>query len=129
MSWIVPKKPAPRPQADLRETGTPAGDLEAARPHALDLARSAEEGAGFFRFRYTVTEVSLRDGRAQVQGRRVDFSDGRLRTETFEGELAPQAFVEAVRETQERMLAQCAALMNPWSWLLPARKPPRDAER
>jgi hypothetical protein len=124
MSRIVPKNPVSLRALD--ESRTTAGELAAPGPHDLDIERPASEGGAFFRFQYTMTELSLHGGRAQVRGRRVELADGRLRTETFEGELAPQAFTQAVREAQERVLAHCAALMNPWSWLLPAARRPRD---
>ena len=114
MNRIVPK-------AD-----TPEGAVGEPVQGALDLAWPAAGPRGFFSFHYTVTELTMRDGRTQVSGRRVRLEDGKLSNETFEGELEQHAFVDAVREAQERVLTQWAALMNPFAWLLPAPRRARD---
>jgi hypothetical protein len=119
MSRIVPKSPAPEDADALAAHGTDA--LRPLDPEWPPAARGA-----FFGFRWSITEVALDGGRTKVQGRRVELADGRLRTETFEGEFGPQAFGEAVRDAQQRMLAQCAVLLNPWAWLLPAARKPHD---
>src|SRR5262249_2440204 len=108
MSKIIPRSDAPQ------------NALDEAAPGALELLWPAPEPRGFFSFQYTFTELTMRDGRTQVSGRRVRLDNGRLSSETFEGELGAHAFVEAVQEAQERLFSQWAALMNPFAWLLPA---------
>ena len=43
--------------------------------------------APFFSFRYSSTEVSLVDRKTRVRSRSARFADGKLSSETFEGEL------------------------------------------
>jgi hypothetical protein len=119
MSSIVPKT-----SVAVRAEPEAAHEIDVLHPFDLVLPPVAR--GAFFGFRWSVMEVSLESGRTQVQGRHVELVDGRLRTETFEGEFGPQAFGEAVREAQQRLVAQCAALMNPWAWLLPAARKPAD---
>ena len=116
MSRIVPK------------TGSPPPALEETPPGPLDVLWQVPAPRGFFSFHYTVAELSARDGRTQVRARRVSLDDGRLTSETFEAELGEHAFADAVREAQERVLSQWATLVNPFAWLLPAPRRPRDEE-
>jgi hypothetical protein len=116
MSRIVPKT----------EIQPPA--LDETPPGALDFLWRPPAPTGFFSFHYTVAELSARDGRTQVRVRRVSLDDGRLGSETFEAEIGEHAFSDAVREAQERVLSQWAALMNPFAWLLPAPRRSRDEE-
>jgi hypothetical protein len=77
---------------------------------------------GFFSFHYTRTEVTSQGGRTQVRSRSTRFQDGRLTSETFEGELDGRAHGDAVRAAEREMLEQAARLLNPLAWLLPGSR-------
>jgi hypothetical protein len=114
MDEIIPT-PEPRERA-----------VRAATPSVFDLLLPQGEPQGFFSFRYSYAEFSTQGGRTQVKGRHVRLEDGKLSSESFEGELGPNAYVEAMREAQERMLAQFTSLMNPLTWFLPRLPHARD---
>jgi hypothetical protein len=99
--------------------------LRQVAPRALDTLEPAAAPSGFLSFRYSYTEVTAQGGRTQVKGRRVRLDDGRLSSESFEGELGADAFATAVRRVQEQALQQSSWLLNPFAWLLPARRRPR----
>ena len=78
-------------------------------------------GSGFFSFRYSSTIVSSQGGRTQVRAKRVALEDGKLSTESFEGELDSEAHQEAVRRAQEEVLEAAAPLLRMLRWMSPMR--------
>ena len=74
---------------------------------------------GFFSFHYTRTEITSQGGRTQVRARSTRLQDGRLTSESFEGELDGRAHGNALRDAERQVLEQAARLLNPFSWLLP----------
>jgi hypothetical protein len=77
-------------------------------------------GSGFLSFRYSSTIVSSHGGRTQVKAKRVSLEDGKLSTESFEGELEGRAHDDAVRRAQE-VLEEAAPLLRMLRWMLPMR--------
>jgi hypothetical protein len=110
MSRITPKHAAP------------SRALSQVAPRALDVPEPAPAPSGFLSFRYSYTEVTAQGDRTQVKGRRVRLDNGRLNSESFEGELGADAFATAARRVQEQVLAQSGGLLNPFAWLLPVRR-------
>ena len=94
---------------------------EVARTAARDVTPADPQPGfgGFFSFHYTRTEVRSQGGRTHVSSRTTSLQDGRLTSESFEGELDARAHADAVREAQREVLEQAARLLNPFSWLLP----------
>jgi hypothetical protein len=78
-------------------------------------------GHGFFSFRYSSTVVSSRGGRTHVQAKRVALEDGKLSSESFEGELDGRAHDEAVRRAQQQLFDDAAPLLRVLRWMLPGR--------
>lgn len=78
-------------------------------------------GSGFLSFRYSSTVVSSRGGRTHVQARRVALEDGKLSSESFEGELDGSAHEDAVRRAQQQLLEDAAPLLRMLRWMLPMR--------
>jgi hypothetical protein len=74
---------------------------------------------GFSSFHYTRTEVTSQGGRTHVRSRSTRLQDGRLTSESFEGELDGRAHADAVRAAEREILEQAARLLNPLAWLLP----------
>jgi hypothetical protein len=89
------------------------------RPVAVEVATPPAGPFGFFRFHLVSTEVSLQGQRTRVTSRTVRLEDGKLSTESFDGELPGAAYDRAVRQAQQQLLAQTAWLLRPLSWLLP----------
>jgi hypothetical protein len=78
-------------------------------------------GSGFFSFRYSSTVVTSQGGRTQVKSKRVSLEDGRLSTESFEGELPADAHEQAVRRAQQQVFEDAAPLFRALRWMLPMR--------
>ena len=75
----------------------------------------------FFSFRYSYSEISVRDGKAHVKSKAARFEDGRLATESFEGELPRTAYDDAVRRARQHFLDQTELFWRSLSALLPRR--------
>ena len=89
-------------------------DVIAPRRSPGELAELQPDAPRFFSFHYSYTEVSLQGGRTQLKRREARMVDGKLSTESFDGELAPGVF--------EQMLAHWQRLAL--SWLLPFSRRP-----
>jgi hypothetical protein len=82
---------------------------------------SPATASGFFSFRYSSTVVTSQGGRTQVRSKRVSLEDGKLSTESFEGELPAQAHEEAVRRARQQVLEDAAPIFRALRWMLPSR--------
>lgn len=102
---------APKRSATLRDADERAVEPVAATPAA----------SGFLSFRYSSTVVSSRGGRTQVRSKRVSLEDGKLSSESFEGELDGRAHEEAVRRAEQHVLEDAAPLLRVLRWMLPTR--------
>jgi len=78
-------------------------------------------GSGFLSFRYSSTVVSSQGGRTQVRSKRVSLEDGKLFSESFEGELDGAAHGDAVRRARQEVLEDAAPLLRMLRWMLPSR--------
>jgi hypothetical protein len=72
----------------------------------------------FFTFRYSSTEISAVGGKAHVKSRQTRFEDGKVTTETFEGDVDRTAYDRMVGDAQRHFLEQTALLLKS-IWLLP----------
>ena len=78
-------------------------------------------GSGFLSFRYSSTIVSSHGGRTQVKAKRVSLEDGKLSTESFEGELDGHVHDDAVHRAQQEVLEEAAPLLRMLRSMLPMR--------
>jgi hypothetical protein len=80
---------------------------------------------GFLSFRHSLTVVTTRGGGTRVKSRQTKLEDGRLVSETLEGEADRGAYDQMVRQAQQRAVDQSAFFLRSLSWLLPwpGRKP------
>ena len=101
----------PKRNTSLREI-----DADAVVP-----ASPPANGSGFLSFRYSSTVVSSQGGRTQVKAKRVSLEDGKLSSESFEGELDGRAHDDAVRRAQQQVLEDAAPLLRMLRWMLPSR--------
>jgi len=67
--------------------------------------------APFFSFWYSSTEVSLVDGKTRVRSRSARFEDGKLYSESFEGELDRGAYERMVSQAQRHFLGMPALFL------------------
>jgi hypothetical protein len=82
----------------------------------------------FFTFRYSHTEISAVGGKARVKSRQTCLEDGKLTTETFEGDIDRTAYDRMVGDAQRHFLDQTALFLKSF-WLLPfSRNPPSDRD-
>jgi len=102
---------APRRDASPRDA-----DKRTVAPIAPTAMRS-----GFLSFRYSSTVVTSQGGRTQVKAKRVALEDGKLSSESFEGELDAGAHDDAVRRAQQQVIDDAAPLLRMLRWMLPSR--------
>lgn len=102
---------APKRSTSLREV---VADEIVPAPHSA-------AGSGFLSFRYSSTVVSSQGGRTQVRSKRVSLEDGKLSSESFEGELDGAAHGDAVRRARQEVLEDAAPLLRMLRWMLPSR--------
>ena len=107
------KYPVKRAQRALRE-------VEA---DAVEVMRPANS---FFSFRYSHTEISEVGGKARVKSRQMRLEDGKLTTETFEGDVDRTVYERMVGDAQRYFLNQTALFTNSLLWLLPSSRNPRS---
>jgi hypothetical protein len=96
---------------------------------AVEVIGSASRANPFFSFRYTYTEISARGGKAHVKSKKTRLEDGKLTSETFEGDLDRTVYDQMVSEAQHYFLGQTALFLKSLSSLLPfsrKQRPDRD---
>jgi len=76
----------------------------------------------FLSFQYSYTEMSLVGGKARLKSRQARLEDGKLTSETFEGELDQSAYDEAVNQAQEYFRGQTELILRSLSLFLPRRR-------
>jgi hypothetical protein len=108
------KHPVIRSQRALRDAET--GEVEVIRP-----------ADSFFSFRYSRTEISVAGAKARVKSRQTRLQDGKITTETFDGDVDRAVYDRMVDDAQRYFLSQMALFTKSLSWLLPlSRKPGSD---
>ena len=86
---------------------------------AVDVLAPASRSHSFLSFRYSYTEMSALGGKAHVKSRNARFEDGKLTSETFEGEFDRSAYDRAVSDAQRRIGDQMAQFLKSLSLFLP----------
>jgi hypothetical protein len=77
----------------------------------------------FFSFRYSYVEISATGRRARVKAKHARYENGKLASESFEGELDRSVYERVVGDAQQYFLGQAAAfarlaaafLPHPWN--------------
>jgi hypothetical protein len=80
----------------------------------------------FFTFRYSHTEITAVGGKARVKSRQMRLEDGKLTTETFEGDVDRTIYDRMMGDAQRYFLNQTALFAKSLSWLLPSSRDPRS---
>jgi len=87
--------------------------------NALEVIEPAARAGPFVSFRYSSVEMSAIGGRTRVKAKTTRLEDGKLTSETFEGDLEPAAYDRAVNYAQRYFLDQTALMLKSLSLLLP----------
>ena len=96
---------------------------------AVDVLAPPSRSSPFLSFRYSYTEMSVLGGKAHVKSRNARFENGKLTSETFEGELDRSAYDRAVSDVQRSIGDQTAQILKSFSLFLPffgTHRPDRD---
>ncbi len=106
--------------------GKPA--LRKVETDAVEAIGPATGGQPFVSFRYSYTEVSAFGDKGHVKSRKASFEDGKLTSESFEGELDRSAYEQMVNQAQNFVLGQTALFLKAFALLPFSRKqhPDRD---
>jgi hypothetical protein len=86
---------------------------------AVEVTGPATNASSFFSFQYSYTEISAVGGKANVKSSKACFQDGKLTTETFEGELDRSAYEQTVNQAQQYFLGQTELFLKSLASLLP----------
>lgn len=96
---------------------------------AVDVLAPTSRSSPFLSFRYSYTEMSVLGGKAHVKSGNARFENGKLTSETFEGELERSAYDQAVSDAQRHFGVQTAQILKSLSLFLPffrTHRPDRD---
>jgi hypothetical protein len=106
MRSLLPENPSRRVPSETTE-----GELEPLREWP---------GTGpWLSFHYSSTEVSRFAGQTRVKSKRVQYENGRSKTEEFEGTLGAEAFDSMVAESQRFFMNQTLSLLRQVSLFFP----------
>jgi hypothetical protein len=90
------------------------------RPEAeVELVDPAPKRSPFVSFSYTYTELSSVGGRTQLKSKSTRLEDGKLVSESFDGELERGTYEQALQQAHQHLYDQASLFLRPLSWLLP----------
>lgn len=99
----------------------PASEPRVARQGEWEIVEP-EAPASFASFSWSSTEVASVAGRTRIRSRTTRWSDGKLESERFEGELDSGAHQRMAAQAQAQFAEQVRALMQPMRWLWPSSR-------
>ncbi len=105
------KQGVPVAKRALRKIEQPAAEVELVEP--------ASRGGPFVSFSYSCTELSSVGGRTQLKSRRTRLENGKLVSESFDGELERGVYEQAVQQAHQHFYDQASLFLRSMSWLLP----------
>jgi hypothetical protein len=73
-------------------------------------------------FRYAYASISVEGGKARVTARRAQWTDGKLESESFEGDVDRTVFDRAIEEAQRQFVAHSALLWQSFASFLPRKR-------
>jgi hypothetical protein len=94
--------------------------VRAAHPEVIEATPSRVEHGPFTSFRYAYTEVSIVGGKARVHSRRTQLEDGKLSSESFDGEVERTAYDRMVADAQRQFIAHTGLMLASLAAWLPA---------
>ena len=103
--------------------------VTATKPNAVEVIEPRSGRRVFSSFRYSHIEVTAHGGKAHLRARNTRFEDGKLTSESFEGELEGGAYDQVVKQTQQYVANQTAQFLRAFSLFLPfSMKRPSDRD-
>jgi hypothetical protein len=96
--------------------------------NALEVIEPAGRAGPFFSFRYSSVEMSAIGGRTRVKARTTRLEEGKLTSESFEGDLERATYDRAVNDAQRYFLDQSALMLKSLSFLLPFSRKRTDRD-
>jgi hypothetical protein len=98
-------------------------------PNTIDVMPRESERNAFANFRYSYAEISIGGGKAHVRSKSAQLEDGKLTTESFEGDVDTAVYERMFSYAQRSFAAQMALFLRPLELLLsfpPWRRTDRD---
>src|SRR5262245_7561876 len=90
--------------------------VESGKSEVIESNDEASHDFGAFSsFRYSYTEVSAFGGKARVKSRRASLEDGKLVSESFEGDLNRDTYDQMMGQAQQLFQDQMRQLLGPWA--------------
>jgi hypothetical protein len=115
----MPRHPAKLPHRAVRD----------ADRNAVEVIEPGLSVSVFSSFRYSSTEITASGGKAYLRSRSTRFEDGKLTSESLEGELEGSTYDQLVRQTQQYVAHQTAQFLQSLSLFLPfSTKRPSDRD-
>ena len=116
----MPRLPSKAPHRNL-PVSTKRSDVEAPLEAHVEAAPEAFD-TPFVSFQYAYSEISMVGGRAHVKSRRASLTDGKLESESFEGELDRRSYDHAIAQAQHHFAEQTELFLRSLSLLFPRRR-------
>ena len=103
--------------------------VQEAERNEVEVIEPRSGGNMFARFHYARAEFTVRGGKAHLRARSTHFEDGKLTSESVEGELEGSVYDQLVKQTQQYVANQTAQFLRAFSLFLPfSRKRPSDRD-
>jgi hypothetical protein len=83
-----------------------------AEEDVIEVIGRPSKASPFFSFSYSYAEISARGGKARVKAKKIRLEDGKLTSETFEGDLERSAYEQMISHAQQFILGQTALFMK-----------------
>lgn len=110
---------------DIRKKKSGAlSDSRAAKD--IEVLKPVHRASPFISFRYSCKEISSDGVNTHIRSTEKSFTDGKLRSEEFEGTLPGSVYAGMVGEMQTLFLNQLKTFMKPFSMFLPPGPKNRD---
>ena len=100
-----------------------------AERYAIEVIEPRSGRRVFSTFRYSHIEITAHGGKAHLRARNTRFEDGKLTSESFDGELEGSAYDRLVKQTQQYVAHQTEQFLRAFSLFLPfSTKRPSDRD-
>lgn len=83
----------------------------------------------FLKFTYTSNEMPIADDLTQIKSKKVQFADGKVKSEEFEGQLPVNVYEQIIRDSQRFFADQTMYFLKQFLAFLPiSLKPPAEKD-
>ena len=116
----MPRPPSKAPHRNF-PVSTQRSDVEAPIEGRVEAAHGSLD-TPFVSFQYAYSEISMVGGRARVKSHRSSLTNGKLQSESFEGELDHRSYDRAISQAQHHFAEQTELFLRSLSLLFPRRR-------